>query len=254
MTETKSEQNTSDTIETLLKRVTVREYADEPVSDEIVLKIMRAAQRSPTSSNMQAYSMVVVRDPALKKQINDLVVGGQKHIETCQVFIAVCADMSRVMAACKMHGKELVRMLEVSMVATVDATLVGMSLCLAAESLGLGTCMIGSMRNDAEEAARLLGLPEGVFVVFGMTIGWPANTPSQKPRMPEDLIFHFEKYNTRNAEENLRKFDLQLADSRRLMGYTTPDSAYTSKMAERFTKPVRSGLRMALERLGFNFD
>ena len=82
---------TSETIETLLNRVTVRDYTDAPVSDEIVMQILRAAQRSPTSSNMQTYSLVVVRDQAMKKQLNDLVIGGQKHIETLPgVYRVVC--------------------------------------------------------------------------------------------------------------------------------------------------------------------
>lgn len=245
---------TSDTITTLEKHASVRKYTDDPVDNETLLKLMRAARQAPTSSNMQTYSLVAVRDLETRRKLKAFMVGNQDHVLTCQVFVAVCADISRVIRACEMHDKKLARTLEISMVATVDAALVGMSLCLAAESIGLGTVMVGSIRNDPEEAARLLKLPEGVFVVFGLCIGWPAESPPTKPRMSEDLIFHFETYNEERVDENIRAYDQVLAMYRRSIGQTTPDSAWTTKMADRFPKPARPGMCAALQNLGFEFE
>jgi FMN reductase (NADPH) len=245
---------TSDTIETLNKHVSIRRYTDEPVDDETVLTLMRAARRAPTSSNMQTYSLIAVRDLETRRKLKAFMVGNQDHVDTCQVFFAVCADISRVIRACELHGKALARTLEISMVATVDAALVGMSLATAAESIGLGTVMVGSIRNDPEEAARLLGLPEGVFVVFGLCVGWSAENPAQKPRMAEELIFHFERYRQDDLDDHLRDYDRQLAEYRRSIGQETPDTAWTSKMADRFPTPARPGMRAALEHLGFRFE
>ncbi len=69
-------------IDTLNKHVTVRFFTGEPVSDEMLHSILNAARRSPTSSNMQSYSIVVVRDAGKKKKLAELA-GNQKHIETC---------------------------------------------------------------------------------------------------------------------------------------------------------------------------
>ena len=245
---------TSDTIETLNKHVSIRQYTDEPVDDETILTLMRAARRAPTSSNMQTCSLIAVRDLETRRKLKAFMVGNQDHVDTCQVFFAVCGDISRVIRACELHGKTLARTLEISMVATVDAALVGMSLAAAAESIGLGTVMVGSIRNDPEEAARILGLPEGVFVVFGLCIGWPAERPAQQPRMPEELIFHFERYRQDSLDDHLREYDRQLAEYRRAIGQETPDTAWTSKMADRFPKPARPGMRAALENLGFRFE
>ena len=253
VTKNRSEHIT-DTIRTLNNHVSIRKYTDEPVDDETVLTLLRAARRSPTSSNMQTYSFVVVRDLETRRKLKAFMVGNQDHVLTCQVFVAVCADISRVIRACELHRKTLARTLEISMVATVDAALVGMSLSTAAESMGLGTVMVGSIRNDPEEAARLLGLPEGVFVVFGLCIGWPDERPPQKPRMPEELIIHFERYNQAGVDEHLHEYDKALAAYRRSVGQETPDTAWTSKMADRFPKPARPGMRAALEKLGFRFE
>jgi FMN reductase (NADPH) len=254
MTSEEQRQLTSDTLDTLNDRVSVRQYTDEPVDDETVLALMRAARRAPTSSNLQTYSLIAVRDLETRKKLNAQVIGHQEHVVTCQVFFAICADISRVIRACELHGGTLARTLETSMVATVDAALVGMALATAAESLGLGTVMIGSMRNDPEEAARILGLPDGVFVVFGLCVGWPADPPPQKPRMPEELIFHFERYHPGDVDAHLHAYDRQLAAYRRSIGQDTPDTAWTSKVADRLQKPARPGMRAALENLGFRFE
>ena len=244
----------SDTIRTLNNHVSVRTHTDEPVDDETVLTLLRAARRAPTSSNMQTYSFVVVRDLETRKKLKAFMVGNQDHVLTCQAFVAVCADISRVIRACELHGKTLARTLEISMVATVDAALVGMSLVTAAESIGLGAVRVGSIRTEPEEAARLLGLPEGVFVVFGVCIGWPDQRPPQRPRMSEEVIIHFERYNQDNLDKHLHEYDQALAAYERSIGQETKDTAWTSKMADRFPKPARPGMRAALERLGFVFE
>lgn len=243
----------SHAIDTLNSHVSIRHYTEADIDENTLRKMLNAARRSPTSSNMQAYSLVVVRDHETKQKL--AVLGGnQRHIETCPVFVAVCADISRLETACQMHDTTLARNTENLLVATVDAALVGMSLSTAAESLGLGTVMIGGMRNHPQEVAQLLDLPDGAFVVFGMCIGWPAKHPPQKPRLPEDLIIHYERYNTEDVEQKLRDHNAELADHYRSQGRNTPDAAWTGVMADKFSTPRRPDLKTILEKLGFRFE
>jgi len=198
--------------ETLNQRVSVRFYEDKPIPEEMLRAMLNAARRSPTSSNMQAYSFVVVRNPETRQKLAALA-GNQRHIETCDTFVAICADIHRLQHAARMHDKELGRNLENTMVATVDAAIAGMTLQTVAESFGLGSVMIGAMRNHPREAAEVLGLPEGVFVVYGMCIGWPdeSQVPPQKPRLPEELVIHYERYDTSDPTEKLQEHDAKLA-------------------------------------------
>jgi FMN reductase (NADPH) len=245
----------TDVIETLNNHVSVRDFTDAPLDDETLFKILRAARRSPTSSNLQTYSLVVVCDQDTKKKLA-AIAGNQRHIETCPVFIALCADVSRLKLACNLHGKTYVGNLERSLVATVDAALVGMSLSLAAESLGLGTVMIGAIRNDPLAAARLLGLPDGAFVVFGLCIGWPEERPPQKPRLPEELVIHFERYDTdrESTVERLQAHDRDLAEHYRSLGRETPDAAWTGTSARIASTVRRPFLRQVLTDLGLSLD
>ena len=237
------------------ERVSIRRYRDEPISDELLRTIINAARRSPTSSNMQAYSVVVVRNPATKKEL--AVLGGdQRHIETCDVFLAICADIHRLEQACALHDTQLAHNLENTLVATVDAALLGMSIATAAESFGLGHVMIGGMRNHPQEVAELLGFPDGVYVVFGMCLGFPdeAKIPPQKPRLPEELIIHYETYNTNNFMLHLENHDTELAEHYRSLGRNLHDAAWTGVMATKFSEPRRPELRQILEEMGFKFD
>lgn len=243
---------TSETIETLNNRVSIRHYNTQPLDDATLLTLLNAARRSATSSNMQTYSLIVVRDPDTKTKLAELA-GNQQHIIEAPVFVAICADHTRLHQAAALHGVEVAVNLELSMVAMVDAAIVGQSLALAAESLGLGTVMIGAMRNHPQEVADLLGLPDGVFVVYGLCIGWYDDPPDQKPRLPEASMIHYERY-TLPGPDALTAHDHELAAHYRQQGRTTPDAAWTEVIAKRLVKPQRAFLRQVLEKRGFRFD
>lgn len=242
-------------IETLNKHVSIREFSDKAISDDMLNTILNSARRSPTSSNLQAYSFVVVRNPETKKELAELA-GGQKHIETCNVFVAICADVFRLKAACELHNENLGKSLENTLVATVDASLAGMSLSSAAESVGLGTVMIGGMRNHPQKVADLLGFPKGVYVVYGMCIGWPDwdNVKNQKPRFKEDVIIHREKYDKNSIADHLKNYDKTLKDHYASEGRGTLDAAWTGIIASRFNQIRRPQLKTTLENMGFLFD
>lgn len=241
--------------ETLKNHVSVRQYNGDPIPDEMLSEILNSARRSPTSSNMQAYSFVVVRNPDTKQKLA-VLAGNQRHIETCDVFIAICADITRLQTACEIHGETLGRNLENTIVATVDASLAGMSVATAAESFGLGHVMIGGMRNHPKEVAELLGFPEGVYVVFGMCLGFPDQEkyPPQKPRLPENLIIHHEQYNSEDTTEQLKAHDVELGKHYESLGRNLSKDAWTGVMASKFNTPRRPEMRETLESMGFRFD
>ncbi len=241
--------------DTLNRHVSIRHYTDQPIPDEMLHSIIEAARRgAPTSSNLQTYSLVVVRDPDTKQKLAELA-GGQKHVAACPVFIAAVADLSRVAHAAAMHGVPLGENLEMTLYATVDAALVGMTLCTAAESFGLGTVMIGGMRNKPQEVAQLLGLPPRAYVVYGICLGYPLpeRVPSQKARLPHEVVVHYERYEAGDLSAHIAAYDAELAAHYRAEGRNTPDAAWSSVVANNFSKPPRPHLRAALERMGMRF-
>lgn len=240
-------------LETLGRHVSIRTYQERDISEETLEQLWAAAQRAPTSSNMQAYSLVVVRDGARKERLAELA-GGQRHVAECPVFTAICADIRRLRRACERHGERLAQNTENTLVATIDAALLGMSLCLAAESIGLGAVMIGGMRNRPAEVATELALPSGVYVTFGLCLGWPAEAPAQKPRLPLSSIVHREQYDDGALDEALGEYDAALAAHYRDEGRKSPDAAWSGVVARGFGRPRRGDLRERLEEMGFSFE
>ena len=235
--------------------VTARFYTGEPIPAGMLDAILIAARRAPTSSNMQTYSIIVVRDLQTRKELAK-IAHGQKHIETCEVFLAFCADIKRLETAVTNQSVEMAKSLELTMIATIDAALVGMSAQTAAESFGLGGVMIGAIRNDPKKTAELLGLPQNVFVVFGLCLGWPdrEKVPPQKPRLPGDLVIHHEQYNHADPTPGINAYDDRLAAYYGKLDRNQHIAAWSGPIAARLENPLRPHLRPDLEDMGFSFE
>jgi FMN reductase (NADPH) len=254
---TEAPSYSSETSGLLANRVSVRRYRDKPVPDAMIDAILEAAFRAPTSSNIQAYSVVVVRQSDTLSRLS-AVTGGQKHVAATPVFLAFCADLTRIQAAMEKNGKAIEpNNLELGLVSSVDAALVGMSTSLVAESFGLKGVMIGAVRNDPSETARILELPKGVYCVFGMCLGWPGEAPAQKPRMRQQAMVHFERYGNQGSETDpaamLDAYDRDLSAHYRAAGKPTTDASWSDEIAKKFSPQPRASLRSALKERGFDF-
>ncbi len=242
----------SDTIRTLLNRRSIRKYTDRPVADETIEALLRAALRAPTSSNIQSYSVIVVRDQDTKDKLS-LLTGKQRHIADCGVFLAFCADLTRISWAMDKNGASIAdNNLELFLVSSIDAALVGMSAYLAAESVGLSGVMIGAVRNKPEEVAQVLGLPRLSYCVFGMCLGWPAEAPQQKPRMAYDDVVHDERYDADKVKKAVADYDRELARHYESIGKATTPDSWSHDVAAKFGARPRDDLRPVLKARGID--
>ncbi len=247
----------SETINVLNNRVSVRKFTDQPVDDATVDLILNAAIRAPTSSNIHAYSVIVVRDQAVKEQLVP-VTGGQKHVANTPVFLAFCADLTRIEHALQKHQHTISpNNMEVGLVSSIDAALVGMSAYIAADSLGLKGVMIGAVRNDAEATAKILGLPKHVYCVFGMCLGWPDQNPPQKPRIEYPGLVHYDQYGNQGDSSDtgtvVERYDAALAAHYEASGRATTPDSWSNDIDKKFHPQLRPDLKAQLAALGFDF-
>ncbi len=196
----------SPAIETMLTHRSVRRYTDQPVSPEIVDSILVAAQSAPTSSSQNAWSVVVVRDESKKRHLQELT-GANRFINYAPVFLVFIADLSRqvVMAKDLDLPHAGLQYQEALLVATMDATLAAQNAVVAAESLGLGTCFVGGVRNSISEISAALDLPDFAYPVVGLALGYPApDAPGGvRPRLPLNAVRHYETYDTEKSEAGI---------------------------------------------------
>lgn len=256
------------TVAQMFRHRSHRSYRPDPVLEPQLRRLVDAARHASTSSFIQAYAVVAVRDVATKNDCARLC-GGQQHIVEAPVFFAICADLHKVAAACGRHGTSVqAQSLELFLQATIDAALLGQNLQLAAEAEGLGACMIGGARNHPVELAARLGLPPHCYVAFGMTVGVPADDPIPRGRMPLDGVLHWDRYDAAAAEAALAGADAgmrawaQRTNAER-GGYggrpISEDKGWTERMAKAWGADssylkARRTLADELRRLGFGLE
>lgn len=173
----------------------VRSYSDRAISETTMEGLMAAAQSASTSSNLQLWSAVSVQEPERRERIARLC-GDQEQVRTAPWFLCFLADHHRLRRAAARQGEacEGLGYEEFLLMATIDAALASERLVCAAESMGIGTCYIGALRNDPEGVREFLGLPEGVFGLFGLCLGYPAGGESVKPRLSQGAVWFRERY------------------------------------------------------------
>jgi nitroreductase len=246
----------NDTIASLLEHRSVRGYRPDPVPAGTLETLIAAAQSAATSSNMQWWSAVVVGDSARKKVLAE-IAGNQKHIEECPLYICWVADMSRNRRISQAEKTEFECMpwLETFMVACIDAALAAQNAVVAAESLGLQTVYIGAMRNDPVRVARLLELPEGAFVVFGLCVGYATEKAAGevKPRLPQATVVHHDRYDATGEAGERRAYDGELLkfSQRQEMAAGTWTQRVLNRLGPIASMNGREKMREALKSLGF---
>jgi nitroreductase len=187
----------NDVIALLQRHRSVRHFTPENIDEDTITLIVSAAQSAATSSNMQAWSVIEVRDPAHKAAIS-VLASDQAFIRAAPVFLIFVADWARHRVIAEHRGEtaEGIDYIESTLVGFIDAALAAQNATIAAESLGLGAVYVGAVRNRPEELADLLDLPPGAFPVMGVALGHPdpAGRAGIKPRLPQDVVRHRETY------------------------------------------------------------
>ncbi|EMO6898844.1 oxygen-insensitive NADPH nitroreductase [Pluralibacter gergoviae] len=178
------------TIDLLRSHRSIRHFTDQPITDAQREAIIAGAQSASTSSFLQCTSIIRVTDPALREKLVTLS-GGQQHVAKAAEFWVFCADFNRHLQICP--DAQLGRA-EQLLLGAVDTAIMAQNALIAAESLGLGGVYIGGIRNHIEEVGELLGVPKYVLPLFGLCLGWPADNPDVKPRLPAAILVHENRY------------------------------------------------------------
>lgn len=199
-------------IDLLKSHRSIRKFTEEKLSDETIKMLVEAAQSASTSSYVQAYTIIGVTDPDKKRALKE--VSTQPYVENNGHLFVFVADYRRHRdlsidkdAPIDFHNTEQF------IVGTVDATLAAQNLAVAAESIGLGICYIGSLRNDMAKVIEILELPEGTFPLFGMVTGYPAHEGSIKERLPFEAVYHENTYQNLDVKkDDIEEYDQRISD------------------------------------------
>ena len=182
------------TLNTIHGHRSIRRYKPDPIPEELLTELLEAGIRASSSGNMQTYSIVVTRDRELRERLYEPHME-QNMVLDAPVLMTFCADFNRMRKWLKISdAPDNFDDFFAFLVAAVDAILVSQNVALAAEAKGLGICYMGSTLANCDQIGEILELPKGVFPVVGFSLGYPAEDPPKRDRLPLDGLVHYETY------------------------------------------------------------
>ena len=244
-------QNTDDILAHLLKHKSIRKFTRTEVSEEMLRNLIAAGQAAASSSFLQGVTIIRVSDIEKREAFKE-VTGGQRYVQEAPEFLVFCADLSRPMRCCIAQGGNPAEGLtEQFIISTVDAALCAQNVAVAAESVGLGICYIGAIRNDPARVTALLNLPQNVYPVFGMCIGWPDQDPEVKPRIPLSVMLKENSYSVDDESEAIACYDEEMRAYYATRSNNQKSQGWSEQMADLLAREARPHMLSFLQSQGF---
>ncbi len=241
----------NDVITLLKSHRSVRKYTDEPVSQEIVEALVEAGQCAATSSFIQACTVIQVHDLETRKKLRECAAG-QPYVTEAPVFLVFCADMQRHRLTCEMHDAPMLSgYTEQFLTASLDCALFAQNVLIAAESIGMGGCYIGAIRNSIGEVDKLLGLPKLVYPLFGLCLGYPAQNPEVKPRLPLQVVLKQDRYDDSSDVTLIKDYDTLVRKYYKTRTGGAKDNSWSEQISEMLVKEARPHMLSFLQDKGF---
>jgi len=167
-------------IQTMLEHKSIRKYTDETPSDEVIETIVRAGQQAPFAS--QYYSVLLSRNK-------------KRNPFKAPLLFTICVDSHKFeLIMAERNWKKVTNDLTLLFFGIQDAALMAENMVIAARSLGLGSCFLGSAMYRADKIAEEYQLPKRVFPLVQLAMGYPAEDPPQRPRYPMEFTLFEDKY------------------------------------------------------------
>ena len=243
----------SSVIDLLKSHRSIRKFTDQAIEPELFADLITAGQAAATSSFLQGSTVVRIKKAETRSAIAKLA-GGQSYVESAAELMIFCADLKRPGNYCAEYQKSFEGdYTEHFIIATVDVALMAQSMVAAAESVGLGICYIGGIRNDPAQVSELLELPKGVYPVFGLCLGYPDQDPEVKPRLPLSVILKEEVYNEVGDREAISEYDDHIREYYKTRTGGGHGISWTEQVSSLLSEKARPHMKDFLEGQGFKF-
>lgn len=168
----------------------IRKFKDRPLTTEQLDTLYEAARHTSTSMFYQQFTILHITDPKKRAAVRE--ISQQPYVGANGDLFIFLADLYRNQQIRQQLGNDDGRLhtTDIFMQAAEDAILALQNALTAAESIGLGGVVLGSIKNDPEKLIEVLDLPKMTFPILGLQVGVPDQEPQLKPRLPlEQIVF-----------------------------------------------------------------
>lgn len=237
-----------------------RAFSDRAVGRDLIEVLCAVALASPTKSDLQQRDIVIVEDRARRRAIT-APIADMPWIDTAAAFLVFCGNNRRQRQIHAWRGRDFANdHLDAFFNAAVDAGIALQAFITAAETVGLGTCPISAIRNHAQLVSNVLELPDHVFPVAGLAVGWPANEGEISLRLPLAATVHVDRF-TETDRDTVAGYDRRRAAVQpyKKQRYadefgTSADYGWSEDKARQYARPERADFGAFVRRKGFRLD
>jgi nitroreductase len=245
----------------LAGRGSCRAFEDRPVARELLRSLAALALCAPSKSDLQQADLVLATDPGLRAALA-ATVPNQPWVAVAPALVVVCGNNRRQRQLHAWRGHPFANdHLDAFFNAAVDGAIVLSAFVLAAEAAGLGACPISGLRDRPEVVAELLGLPDHVFPIAGIGLGYPAGEPQVSLRLPLAATVHENRWSETDIETHLAAYD---ARRRELQPYArqrgevrfgrAAEYGWSEDKARQYAEPQRGDFGAFVRARGFRLD
>ncbi len=189
----------NEVLDTIMNRASVRRFRQQEIPQDTVHKIVRAGQQAPFTGQM--YSVVATQEADIRQQLTECF----GRLAQAPLFMLVCVDFYKLEEFIRSKGRvNQADDLSMLFLGIQDAAYFGQNMVLAAESMGLGSVFLGAAPWESDRLSDIFDLPERVYPLVGLVMGYPAEDPPPRPRIPTDLVLHWDRYSPMDDEDTER--------------------------------------------------
>jgi len=179
----------------MMKRRSVRNFADRKIPEKIVRRLLDAAANAPSGGNIQPLSIITVERAGARKDLAK-VVGGQPWVKNAPLSMIFCIDFRRIKRWASLSGVKYrgEKALLPFLIAYADLMCSAQNVVILAESLGLGSVYIGTILDVIDQARKYFSMPRYVVPMMVLSIGYPQSVPKGITKLSRDVVAHSERY------------------------------------------------------------
>ena len=245
----------------LASRRSHRNFKPDPLEPELIHCLCALALCAPAKSDLQQRDIVIIENADQRAKLMQ-IIPGNSWMETAPAFVVFCANNRRQRQLNEWRGRPFANdHLDAFFNASVDAGIALATFMMAAESVGLGCCPVSAIRNESEKVSDLLALPDHVFAIAGLALGWPAQEGQISMRLPLAATVHTNRFSEDGLSEQIDAYDARRAEHQ---PYSTQhyiedfgeseNYGWSEDKARQYSRPDREDFGNFIRAKGFNLS
>ena len=250
-----------DVLADMADRRVMRRYLDRPVDPALLETLCAVALSAPSKSDLQQADIVIVSDKGQREKLETLLPDNP-WVKAAPVFLVFCGNNRRHRLLFEWRDRPFVNdYLDPFFNAAVDTGIVLATFVAAADRAGLGSCPISAIRNHAAQVSDILGLPQHVFPVAALGVGWPSFEGVMSPRLGLDTTIHRDRYDERALKDKIAAYDQrrEAVQPYKTQRYTdkfgqSTTYGWSEDKARQYSVPERADFGAFVRRKGFKLD